>query len=193
MSSFNFPRRIAKILTVIIILMTHQYTYALEPTIQLHKVDQSGAYGVSLGLTDNFFNQQAFNWSVSYNRMQDINVSWNDNDIAFSLDTVDFMLSYRHYPRSYNKFIKSLIFEFQAGAGVALTENKFTWPDLEFEKYYSEQGDVNPVVALLLHKKFSKQAAMHIGFKHYPSYSEFDDISSLFVGFSYSFGKQKGY
>ena len=193
MSRIKFPKIFTSLLVASLLLMTHLNSYALEPSIQLHKADQSGAYGVSLGISDNFFNQQAFNWSVSYNRLQDINVSWNDDDIAFSLDTVDFMLSYRHYPKSYNTFIKSLIFEFQAGVGVALTENKFTWPDLEVEKYYSEQGDVNGVFALLVHKKFSKQTAMHIGFKHYPSYSEFDDISSIFVGFSYKFGKQRGY
>jgi len=166
---------------------------AIETSFQLHKADQSGAYGVSLGLGDNFFKQKEFNWSVTYNRLEDINVTWNEDDIAFSLDTVDLMLSYRYYPKSYNKFLKSLIFEFQAGVGVALTENKFLWPELEEEKFFSEQGDVNGVVAFVVHKKFTKEMSMNIGVKRYPGYSDFGDISSIYLGFSYQFGSQDGY
>ena len=173
--------------------MMHVNSYAIEPSIQIHKADQSGAYGVSLGLSDNFFNQKEFNWAISYNRLEDINVTWNNDDINFSLDTVDLMLSYRYYPKSYNVFLKSLIFEFQAGVGVALTENKFIWPALEEEKFFSEQGDVNTALGFLIHKNFTKQVSMHIGVKHYPDYSELGDISSVFLGFSYRFGRQAGY
>jgi len=193
MSSIKFPRKIASVLMAAFFFMMHQNSYAVEPSIQIHKADQSGAYGLSLGISDNFFNQKEFNWAISYNRLEDINVTWGGDDIDFSLDTVDFMLSYRYYPKSYNTFIKSLIFEFQAGVGVALTENKFLWPELEEEKFYSEQGDVNAVLAFLVHKNFTKQVSMHIGVKHYPDYSEFGDISSIFLGFSYRFGHQDGY
>jgi len=193
MIGIKFPKIIATILLATIFFMNHQNSYAIEPSIQIHKADQSGAYGLSLGISDNFFKQQAFNWSVSYNRLEDINVTWNDDDIDFSLDTIDLMLSYRYYPKSYNTFIKSLIFEFQAGVGIALTENKFLWPELEEEKFYSEQGDVNGVVAFLVHKNFTKQVSMHIGIKHYPDYSSFGDISSVYLGFSYQFGSKTGY
>jgi hypothetical protein len=178
---------------VAMLFLMHQNSYAIEPIIQIHKADQSGAYGLSLGVSDNFFNQQEFNWSISYNRLQDINVNWNDEDIDFSLDTVDLMLSYRFYPKSYYKFVKTLSFEFQAGVGVAITENKFLWPELNEEKIFSEQGDVNGVVAFLVHKKFTKEVSMHLGVKHYSDYSEFGDISSVFLGFSYHFGKKTGY
>ena len=171
----------------------HLNTFALEPSIQIHKADQSGAYGVSVGLSDKFFNKKEFNWAISYNRLQDINVTWNNDDINFSLDTIDLMLSYRYYPKSYNSFIKSLIFEFQAGVGVALTENKFLWPALEEEKFFSEQGDVNGALAFLVHKNFTKDLSMQIGLKRYPDYSAFGDISSVFLGFSYRFGQQDGY
>lgn len=166
---------------------------AIETSIQLHKADQSGAYGVTVGIGDNFFNNKEFNWSVSYNHLEDINITWNEDDIDFALDTVDLALSYRYYPKSYNSFIKSMIFEFQAGAGVVITENKFIWPELNEEKYFSEQGDVNGLLGFVVHKKISKRMAMQLGVKHYPGYSEFGDISSVYLGFSYTFGKQMGY
>jgi len=180
-------------LIAVVLFMVHINSYAIETSVQLHKADQSGASGFSLGIGDNFFNQRAFNWAVSYNRLEDVNITWNDDDINFALDTVDFMLSYRYYPMSYNHFVKNLIVEFQAGVGVVITENKFVWPALNEEKYFSEQGDINGVFAFIVHKKFTKQVAMHIGLKHYPDYSEFGDISSVFFGFTYTFGSQMGY
>ncbi|MCW8833336.1 MAG: hypothetical protein OQK09_16955 [Colwellia sp.] len=179
--------------TSTLLLITSFNSQAIETSIQLHKADQSGAYGISVGVGDNFFNQQAFNWSVSYNRLEDINITWNEDDINFALDTVDLMLSYRYYPKSYNSFVKSLIVEFQAGVGVAITENKFVWPELNEEKYFSEQGDVNAALGFLVHKKITKQMSVQIGVKHYPDYSEFGDISSVFLGLTYNFGRQKGY
>jgi len=177
----------------VVLFMVHINSYAIETSVQLHKADQSGAYGFSLGIGDNFFNQREFNWAVSYNRLEDVNITWNNDDINFALDTIDFMFSYRYYPKSYNHFIKSLTVEFQAGVGVALTENKFLWPALNEEKYFSEQGDINGVFSFMIHKKFTKQVSMHIGLKHYPSYSEFGDVSSMFLGVTYQFGKQLGY
>lgn len=177
----------------VILFMVSMNSYAIETSMQLHKADQSGAYGVSIGIGDNFFNQREFNWAVSYNRLEDVNITWNNDDIDFALDTVDLMLSYRYYPKSYNQFIKSLVVEFQAGVGVALTESKFTWSELNEEKTFSEQGDINGVVAFMVHKKMTKQVSMHIGLKHYPDYSEFGDVSSVFLGFTYQFGKQLGY
>ncbi|MBL4941358.1 MAG: hypothetical protein JKY81_06785 [Colwellia sp.] len=192
-----FPKIANGLLKLItsIFFMMHLNSYALETSIQAHKADQSGAYGVSIGLSDNFFEQQEFNWAISYNRLEDTNVHWNGDDINFSLDTIDLMLSYRYYPKSYNAFIKSMVFEFQAGIGVALTENKFVFrPKIDTDDvYFSEQGDVNGVLAFIVHKKLTKQMSLQIGVKHYPSYSEFGDISSVYFGFSYRFGRQKGY
>jgi hypothetical protein len=34
---------------------------------------------------------------------------------------------------------------------------------------------------------------MHIGLKRYPDYSEFGDVSSVFLGFTYTFGRQTAY
>ena len=177
------------------LFMVHLNSYAVEPFFQVHKVDQSGAYGVNIGVGDNFFNQQEFNWAASYSRIEDVNVTWAGQDINFSLDTIDLTLSYRYYPKSYNTFIKSLIFEFQAGVGIAITENKFVFrPNLDTDDvYFSEQGDVNVTLAFLVHKKINKELSMQIGIKSYPDYSEFGDVSSLFLGFSYQFGGQGGY
>lgn len=180
-------------LTGFLLLFIAFNSVALETSFQLHKADQSGAYGVSVGVGDSFFKQKEFNWAVNYNRLEDVNITWNEDDINFALDTVDLLLSYRYYPKSYNSFVKSLIVEFQAGIGVALTENKFNWPELDEEKYFSEQGDVNGVVSFLVHKKFDKEIAMHLGVKRYLDYSEFGDISSVFLGFTYTFGSKTGY
>lgn len=188
----NNMKRVIKFFTVLLFTVQAS-SYALESTVQVHKVDQSGTYGFSVGATDSFFKQRAFNWAVTYNRVQDINIEWNNDTIDFSLDTIDFMLSYRYFPKSYNAFMKSLTFEFQAGAGVVLTENKFNWPDLNEERFFSEQGDINSVVAFLIHKKLSKETSMHIGIKHYTDYSNFNDVSSVFIGFNYHFGRQVGY
>jgi len=191
--TFYLIKNIAAKLIAVLLLMVHINSYAIETSIQLHKVDQSGTYGFSLGVGDNFFDQRELNWAVSYNRLTDVNITWNNDDINFDLDTVDLMLSYRYYPHSYNRFVKGLIVEFQAGAGVAITENKFVWDELNEEKYFSEQGDINGVFGFMIHKKFTKQVAMHIGVKHYPDYSEFGDVSSVFLGFTYTFGRQTAY
>jgi len=175
------------------LMLTSYQTSALETNLQLHKADQSGAFGYSLGVGDSFFKQKAFNWAVSYNRLADVNIFWNNEEINFDIDTLDASLTYRYSPKSYNSFIKSLTFELHAGAGVTLTENKFTWPELDQEKYFSEQGDINPVVGFTIYKKFAKQFSLNLGVKHYPSYSEFGDVSSLFLGITYTIGRQLAY
>ncbi len=184
--------KIAKVLCAFFVLANFQ-SQAVETSIQAHKVDQDKSYGYTLAVGGNLFDQQAINWQVAYNRLEDVKITWDNVDIAFSLDTVELALSYRYYPSSYNKFIRSINVEFQLGAGIALTETKFEWPELQEEKFFSEQGDVNPFLSVLLHKELSKNTSIHLGVKHYPSYSEFDDISSVFIGFNYLFGRQVGY
>ena len=193
--------KISAKLIAVVLFMVHINSYAIETSIQLHKGDQSGAYGVSFGIGDNFFNQREFNWAVTYNHLENIVVNdlkdqslvWDKSDNSFPLNTIDLMLSYRYYPRSYNTLVKSVIVEFQGGAGTTLTENKFIFPNNPTEVVFSEQGDINGVFAFMVHKKWTKQVAMHIGLKHYPDYSEFGDVSSVFLGFTYTFGRQMGY
>lgn len=170
-------------------------SHALETNIEVHKVLDAGTYGYSLGITDNFFKQKSLNWSFSYNKLDDVNAAWNGTDWDMSVDTIDAMLTYRYFPRSYNKIINKLTFEFQAGAALSLTEGRliFAEEDQLDDIVLSEKGDVNAVLSFLVHYKISKQTSMNIGFKHYPNYSDYGDVSSFFVGFSYHFGRQIGY
>ncbi len=170
-------------------------SHALETSVELHKVLDAGTYGYSLGVTDKFFKQKAFNWKISYNKLDDVNAAWNGKDWDMSVDTIDAMLTYRYFPRSYNRIINKLTFEFQAGAAVSLTEGRLIFPEEDQldDIILSEKGDVNAVVSFLVHYKISKQTSMNIGFKHYPSYSEYGDVSSFFIGFNYHFGRQNRY
>jgi hypothetical protein len=178
-------------------------SHALESSVQLHKVDQDKSYGYSLSIGDEFFNQKAFNWQVSYNRFEKVKISdldetskvWDKAGFDFTLQTIDLSLGYRYYPKSYDKFISSLMLEFQLGASINLSENKLI-PNRALkldDVYFAEQGDINPVMSISLQKSFTKNSAMHVGFKHYPSYSDFGSISTVFIGFNYRFGRQVGY
>ena len=188
----NKSIKIAQFFCTLLVLMAFQ-SQAIDAVLEAHKIDQDKSYGYTLALRDDFFNQQAFNWQIAYNRLEDVNITWNNDEIDFSLDTIELALSYRYYSSSYDKLIRSLSIEFQLGAGIALTETKFEWPELQEEKLFSEQGDVNPFLSVLVHKEISKSTSIHIGIKHYTSYSEFDDLSSIFIGFTYKFGRQRGY
>lgn len=181
----------------------HGNSHALESSVQLHKIDQDKSFGYSLSIGDEFFKQKAFNWQVSYNRLENVVISdldktsaaWDKAGFDFALQTVDLSLAYRYYPRSYDKFINSLMFEFQLGAAINLSEHKLVFrPDFDRDDIiYAKQGDINPVLSISLQKSFTKNSAMHVGFKHYPSYSDFGSISTLFIGFNYRFGRQIGY
>jgi len=193
---------IAQVLCLFIVILTSK-SHALESSVQLHKVDQDKSFGYSLSIGDEFFNQKAFNWQVSYNRLENVAISdldetsevWDKAGFDFTLQTVDLSLAYRYYPKSYDKFISSLMLEFQLGASINLSENKLIPdPSLNLDDvYFAEQGDINPVMSISLQKSFTKNSALHIGFKHYPSYSDFGSISTVFIGFNYRFGRQVGY
>jgi hypothetical protein len=176
---------------------------AIESSIKLHKVDQDKSVGFSLSIGDEFFNEKAFNWQVSYNRLTEVSINdlddtseaWAQADFDFTIQTIDFSLAYRYYPKSYNKIINTLMLEFQLGAAVNLSEHKFIFrPNFDRDDiYFAEQGDINPVLAISLQKNFTKKTAINIGIRHYPSYSDFGSISSIFIGFNYRFGRQVGY
>ncbi|MCJ8296875.1 MAG: hypothetical protein MJK15_20965 [Colwellia sp.] len=195
-------QHIAQVLCLCMIML-HGNSHALESSVQLHKVDQEKSFGYSLSIGDEFFKKKAFNWQVSYNRFENVAISdldktseaWDKADFGFSLQTVDLSLGYRYYPKSYDKLINSLMLEFQLGAAINLNEHKFVFrPDFDRDDItYAKQGDINPVLSISLHKSFTKNSAMHIGFKHYPSYSDFGSISTLFIGFNYRFGRQISY
>lgn len=185
------------------LLFTVPQSYAIESNVQLHTVNRDQSYGYSLSIGDEFFNQKAFNWQVSYNRYENVSINdldevsgiWDEADFDFALQTIDASLGYRYYPRSYDKFISSLMLEFQLGASVNLSDHKLVFrPDIDRDDiYYAKRGDINPVMALSLQKSFTKNSAVQLGFKYYPSFSDFGSVSTLFVGFNYRFGRQVGY
>lgn len=166
---------------------------ALDTSFSLHKGDESKTKGMSVGLADNFTKGSNWYWSVAYNTLDDVKVTWNNDELYFKTDTIDAVVSYRQQLKSYNDFFKKVTLEYQVGASVALTENKFFWQDLNEEKYFSEKGDINAVLAFAAHYNFNKKAALTLGIKYQPNFSEFGDISSVFIGINYKFGKTMGY
>lgn len=174
--------------------------YAMETSLQLHKVGQEKSYGYSLSVGDEFFNQKAFIWNINYNRFENVRISdlddiseeWDDADLDFRIQTLDLSLGYRYYPRSYNKLTNSIMLEFQLGASVNLSDHKLVFPDdlMVDDIYFADRGDINPVMSVSIQKSFTKKFAMQLGFKHYPSFSEFGSFSSFYLGFNYRFGNQ---
>ena len=182
---------------------------AIETIFNLHKGSESKTAGFSVAVADNFSKGSNFYWSVGYSSLRDISVDWYYNvqvewlqdividedkgDLYFNNNTIDATLSYRQKLRGYNNFLKKVTIEYQAGASLGLTDNKFFWTDLNEEKYFSEKGDINPLLAISTHYNFDKKTALVLGLKYQPSFSEFGDISSIFLGINYKFGKVINY
>ncbi len=167
-------------------------TSAVEWGIELHQGAESDEQGYSFTLSDSFSRKSNFYWTLGYYKLDDVAVKWNGGELLFPIETVDALLSYRFSPRSFNGTSSGFAFEFKAGLSLSIKENKFYWPELEEEKYFSESNDINAVIAAAIHYKFNRNTAMQLGIKSYPSFSEFDDsINSAFVGFSHQFGNRQ--
>lgn len=167
--------------------------FALELGAAIHKADESKTTGFNVSIADVFSRKHNLYWAVAYNNLDDIKVSWNKKALLFSIDTVEALVSYQHQLQSYDSFLKKIVFEYQAGLSFALTENKFIWQGLEQERFVSEKGDVNAVLAFATLYNMSKNSVIKLGIKHQPSFSEFGSISSIYLGFTYKFGRQIGY
>lgn len=181
-------------LTVVIMLSSIALSsQAVELGVNYQQGQYSETKGGSIYVADKFYNRSNFYWTVSYNQLNDAPVEWNNKELFFDIETVDALVSYRYSPSSYFKsFINDFTFEYQAGVSVVLTENKLVWPALQQEMFFSESGDANAVVAFSVYYNFSRNAAFNFGIKHQPSFSNFDSLSSVHLGFSYKFG-QKNY
>jgi len=170
---------------------------ALEVAGNFHKGDESETKGFSFVLADNFSKGSDLYWSVAYNSLDKVKVEWNNDELFFKIDTVDVLMSYRHKIQSYNSFFKNLTIEYQLGASVALTENKFTWPEtpgLEEEvRLFSEKNDINAVAGIGAHYKLDRNTAINFGVKYQPNFSEFGDVTSVYLGLSYRFGRGVDY
>ncbi len=168
-------------------------TQAIETNFSIHQGSESNTQGLSFLISDTFSKGSNFYWNVGYSYLDDVKIEWNNSDLFFKVDTIDAIVSYRYKPKTYNQSMKKFIFEYQLGATIALTENKFTWPELNEEKYFSESNDFNALLGFNVHYSISKNTAVNVGFKYQPSFSEFDDITSLYLGFTYKFGNQFNY
>jgi hypothetical protein len=166
---------------------------ALEISGDFHKGSESKSQGYSFALTDTFTKGGNIYWSVAYSSLDNVKVEWNNDEQFFKIATVDALVSYRHKVQSYNSFFKNITIEYQVGASVALTENKFTWPEtpgLEEEiKYFSEESDINPIIGVGAYYKLNRNTSINVGVKYQPSFSEFGAITSAYVGVSYRFGR----
>ena len=166
---------------------------AIEVSGNFHKGDESKTTGFSFVLADKFSKGGNLYWSVAYNSLDKVKVEWNNDDLFFKVDTIDALVSYRHKIQSYNAFFKNLTIEYQAGASIALTENKFTWPEtpgLEEEvRYFSEDNDINAVIGVGARYKLDRNTSINFGVKYQPNFSEFGDISSAYIGLTYRFGR----
>ena len=165
---------------------------ATDFSINAHQGDQSDVKGFSFYVADSFAKKSNFYWQLGYSSFKDLSVEWNKDNLFFDISNVEAIVSYRHKIKSYNKFINSLTVEYQVGAAVMMTENKFTWPELNEAKFFSEKGDVNPLVGVALHYNFSRNTALVFGVRYQPEVSEFGDMSSIYLGVNHRFS-QTGY
>jgi len=166
---------------------------AIDANFSLHQGDESDTQGLSLTISDAFSKSSNFYWNIGYSYLDDVKVEWNNSELFFKVDTVDAFVSYRHKIKTYNQLFKRVTIETQAGASLALTENKFVWPELQEEKYFSETNDINLMLGINALYATSANTTVNLGIKFQPSFSEFDDITSLYIGFTYKFGHQTGY
>jgi len=201
--SIRMVKKTSIILTVLISCCFSVSLYALEVGAEIHKGEDSKTTGFNLSISDNFSRKHNLNWTLAYNQLDDIKrtitiVDKNSTlkrDKFFSVDTIEALVSYQQKLRTYDSFLKNIVFEYQAGLSVALTENKFIWKTFSpiEERYISEKGDVNAVLAFSTHYQINKNSAIRLGLKYQPNFSEFGSVSSIYLGFSYKFGRQVGY
>jgi len=166
---------------------------ALEFGGELHKGSESGLSAISIHTSDTFTKGGSLYWSASYNYLNGLSVDWNDSELEFNTSTIDATVFYRQKLKSYSKFWQKVTIDYQAGISVNLTENKFTWPELNEEKQFSNKNDINAVIAVSANYKVNKSTSVHVGIKHLPSFSDFESISTVYAGFTYRFVNAFGY
>ncbi|MDU0356416.1 hypothetical protein RS130_23210 [Paraglaciecola aquimarina] len=184
-------RQFVAVLSTVLTLVTVSLpTHAVELGINGHQGTERETQGYEIYVTDNFSRRSPFYWRLGLSRYNDVFVEWNGSELEFPMNHAEAALSYRHPLFARSPTMRRLSFEFQAGAAVSLTENKFTWAELDEEKYFSESGDISAFVALSAHYKVSSNISASLGIKHFPDMSEFGSISSAFLGvkFNFNFG-----
>lgn len=191
--SVNMLKKIAVILIFLSSCSFSVNLYALEVGGAIHKGDESKTTGFNMSISDIFSRKHNLYWTLAYNNLNDIKVSWNQRELFFSVDTLEALVSYQQKLNTYDSFLKNIVFEYQAGLSFALTENKFTWEELKQERVFSGKGDVNAVLSFATLYSINKNSAVKLGLKYQPSFSEFGSVSSIYLGYTYKFGRQIGY
>lgn len=166
--------------------------FAVDVGAQLHKT--SDGVGYSIVASDSFVKAGNARWGVALTTLNDVEANWNNLTTSFNTTTLDVFTAYRFKPRTYKAFWKPFSWELQAGASISLTENKFTFDSFPDQQIvFSEQGDINFMAAAVAQYKVSKKTDVQLGYKIYPSFSEFGSQSSIFLGFTYRFGARYDY
>ena len=176
----------AVFLTVLYLLVFSLPAQALEIGVSGHQGTEYETQGYSIFIADNFSRKSPFYWSLGVSRYDEVFVEWNNSNLKFPLNSAEASLSYRHQFTSRNVSMRRFSMEYQLGVATSLTENKFTWAELNEEKYFSESGDINGFLAISAHYQVSSNISAIMGVKHFPKMSEFGSISSVFLGFKVS-------
>lgn len=184
---------VAVFLTVLSLLVVTLPAKSLEIDVIGYQLTESKSQGYSISLANNFSRRSPFYWGLGLSRYNDLSIEWNNSELEFPLDSVEASLSYRHKFASRSPSMRNLSMEFKVGAAASLTDNKFTWEELDEEKYFSETGDINGFLAISAQYKMSSNASAVIGVKHFPEMSEFGGISSVFLGVKFNFSSTQKY
>ncbi|MBL4630212.1 MAG: hypothetical protein JKY14_03320 [Paraglaciecola sp.] len=184
---------VAVFLTVLSLIVFSLPAQALEIGVNGHQATEYETQGYSIFISDNFSRRSPFYWSLGFSRYDEVYVEWNDQTLKFPLNNVEVALSYQPKTSSRSPKMRRFSMEYQVGAALALTENKFTWPELGAEQFFSEKFDVNGFLAISAHYKFSSNTSASLGVKHFPKMSEFGSISSVFLGFKFNFNTSQRY
>lgn len=185
----KIARTVALVATILV--STAFNTYAVEWGGQYLHGSDSGSDGFGISLSEKFSHKSPFSWTLGYSKLNDVVVDWNGSELTFPIETIDAYISYRFTPHSYNPAATGLSYDLFSGISVTVSENKFTWPELNEEKYFSETNDINFLMGGALRYTFTSAVSVQLGVKYYPDFSDFDDVTSMYAGFYYRFGRNR--
>lgn len=177
---------VAVFLTVLSLIVVSLPVQGVEIGIAGHQGTEYETQGYSIFISDNFSRRSPFYWSLGVSRYDEVYVEWNNSNLKFPFSQAEASLSYRHQFTSRHPAMRRLGMEYQIGASASLTDNKFTWAELNEEKYFSETGDINGFVAISAHYTISSNVSAIMGIKYIPKMSEFGSMSSVFLGVKYN-------
>jgi hypothetical protein len=176
----------AVFLTVLSLLVVSLPLQALEFGGSAHQGTEYETQGYSIFIADNFSRRSPFYWSLGVSRYDEVFVEWNNRNLKFPISSAEASLSYRHQFTARNPTMRRFTLDYQVGVAASLTDNKFTWAELNEEKYFSETGDINGFLAISVHYQVSSNVSAIMGVKHFPKMSEFGSMSSVFLGVKFS-------